>query len=261
MLVYKYVSPEAGIKTIKNGHIRFSQADALNDPFEIYPNFDTYRKSLKEAIHEELKNNSIEMDIIERESKIQKDVDIIIENRFNHIRKEGLVLSLTKKRNNLVMWSHYTNAHRGFVIGFDSDNSFFHEVTPQRNTTPLTPVKYIEERVSVPSFKAKIITSKEYMEFFLTKSIHWKYEEELRMIVTPMDENIIEEKDGNELDIYVFDFPPECIKEIIFGYLSTTELKRRISEIVASCYPHVELFEAQPSETDFDLNIKPYRVS
>ncbi len=162
------------------------------------------------------------------------------------------------------MWSHYTYSHRGFVIGLDSTNQFFHQ-RKLGMLNQIIDVKYTNTRASFPSLTQVIEDDwdnlgKIFEKCFLTKSTHWAYEEELRVLSQP-DYGKIIGKDNNGLDIYVFDFPPECLKEIIFGYLSTTELKRRISEIVASRYPHVELFEAQPSETDFDLDIKPYWVS
>jgi hypothetical protein len=43
MLIYKYVVPER-IDVIENVSIRFTQADALNDPFEIKPSFNLYKK-------------------------------------------------------------------------------------------------------------------------------------------------------------------------------------------------------------------------
>ena len=256
MLVYKYVVPER-IDILENGYLRFSQADALNDPFESYPRYDQFERGLKELRYAVKGYNP--NDIIRRNPRVDKDAQDLRKWFRDKMKSNTLVFSLTKKRNNLVMWSHYTNAHRGFVIGFDSNNLFFRQKT-SRNTGPLAEVEYADERVSVPFGKSvsdELV--KVYRKVFFTKSIHWAYEEELRVLSQPSYGKIIG-KDNNGLDIYVFDFPPECLKEIIFGYLSTTELKRRISEIVASRYPHVELFEAQPSETDFDLDIKSYRV-
>ena len=75
------------------------------------------------------------------------------------------------------------------------------------------------------------------------------------MLAQPMAENI-GGKDRRGLDMYFHEIHPECVKEIIFGYLMKTEHRKEISTIVEQYYPHVELFEAQPSETSFDLDIK-----
>lgn len=93
---------------------------------------------------------------------------------------------------------------------------------------------------------------------FLTKSNHWAYEEELRMLAKP--EGATVKKRGNDgFDILLFKFPPELLKEIIFGHLMELPLRQKISDIVQRNCPQVQLFEAQLSEHDFDLEIVPYR--
>lgn len=258
MLVYKYVTPER-IDILENGYIRFSQADALNDPFEAHPSFALHRKLIKERYYETKVFNPY--DIIKRDLVFDKNLQDEFKKLHNIVKRDIFILSLTKKRNNLVMWSHYTNSHRGFVIGFDSHNSFFQDEN-FHNATPLIKVEYREERTIMPDldeiFEDEFLTAEACKKLYFTKSIHWRYEEELRMIGNLKSGRIIG-KDDNKLDIKVFDFPPECLKEITFGYMMKIECKQKISKIVESRYPHVELFDAQPSETNFDLSIKPYR--
>jgi len=53
MLIYKYVVPDR-IDILENGNIRFTQVDALNDPFESYPCFTLYAKSFSESVSKHL---------------------------------------------------------------------------------------------------------------------------------------------------------------------------------------------------------------
>ncbi len=55
MLVYKYVVSEK-IDVIKNRSIRFSQAGALNNPFEIKPSSNLYERLLKEKCRKNFKS-------------------------------------------------------------------------------------------------------------------------------------------------------------------------------------------------------------
>jgi Protein of unknown function (DUF2971) len=102
------------------------------------------------------------------------------------------------------MWSHYADSHRGFVIGFDSDNPFFHREKP-RTMTPLDEVRYSNKRPVMPPFD-EITPENTHELVFLTKSEHWAYEEELRMFAQPRAANAIE-KDNRDFDLYLFDLP------------------------------------------------------
>jgi hypothetical protein len=65
---------------------------------------------------------------------------------------------------------------------------------------------------------------------------------------------------GNDgLDIFLFKFPPESLREVIFGHLMQQTLKQKISEIAKKLYPNIELFETRLNETEFDLDVIPYR--
>ena len=166
------------------------------------------------------------------------------------------MLSLTMKRNNLLMWSHYADSHRGFVIGFDENNPFFRKEKP-RTMTPLYEVRYSDKRPVVPPF-AEQLPEDMHETVFLTKSEDWAYEEELRMFAQPRAANAVE-KDSRGFDMYLFNLPPEVFVEIIFGLLMSPNVKNEIATIVEGRYPHIELYEAKLSETDFDLEIVPYR--
>jgi hypothetical protein len=252
MFVYKYVSPR-GIDILKSGRIRFTQADAFNDPFESSPRFDVLRESLERDFRAVAQVS---------EEEIQKNALSSCNQYLRRLRTQFLALCLTTERNNLLMWAHYTNEHRGFVIGLDSKHSFFSEVGPTKNTTPLTKVDYVDERVSMPPIEDHMqmggIPLTVIRNFFYSKSIHWAYENEFRMLAQPFDENTCG-KDCNGLDRYFHDLPPECVKEIVFGYLMEQSTIDEILGLVDERYRHVELFEARPSETRFDLDIEPYR--
>jgi hypothetical protein len=261
MLVYKYTSSDAGKLIIENNSLRFSQIEVLNDPFELQPSFDLYKKSIKGFVRNGFESRAVDfnsMTFIEQESWIQKvakpSIDALTENL-----KEFLVLSLTKKRENLLMWSHYANSHRGLVIGFDYDNPFFNGIKP--NVSIAYEVKYSKKRPAFFDYnriRVRDAPKEEIINLLLTKSLWWEYEEEIRMFAHPSAATNVK-KNENGLDIYLFDFPKECLKQIIFGSLMKSDEKREIAEITNSLYPNIELLEAIPSETEFALRFKPYK--
>jgi hypothetical protein len=258
MPIYKYVTP-ARIDVLRNGRVRFTQAAAMNDPFEAHPCFIELRKSLEDRARRLVKSVESKFDahsIVAGNLIIPKMVRDDVAKFQSDLAAEYPMLSLTGKRNNLLMWSHYADSHRGFVIGFDSDNPFFHREKP-RTMTPLDEVTYSNKRPVMPPFEKS--NPENAYEMFLTKSEEWAYEEELRMFAQPRMANGVE-KDSRGFAIYLFDMPPEVFVEIIFGLLMSADVKHEIAAIVEERYPHIELHEAKLSETDFDLDIVPYRT-
>jgi hypothetical protein len=158
------------------------------------------------------------------------------------------------------MWSHYADSHKGVVIGFDHDNQFFHQ-TAHPQITCAYDVKYSDKRpefFDFVNFWKMNISVDDYRIMLLTKSLHWEKEEEVRMFASPLaGKNVGKDKDN--FDIYLFDFPKECIKQIIFGNQMAISEKVELVKISEKLYPHAELLEATQSNSGFGLKFKPYR--
>lgn len=254
MLVYKYVHPDR-VDILENGTIRFTQPYALNDPFDSNPNYNLFRESVRKRTQALLKDHSKQLSAFHYAAAqffILDQSKHYLEEMKRKLNDDFAILSLTQNKNNLLMWSHYADSHRGFVLGFDSDHHFFSK-EPPRVMTPLTEVKYSDQRPIVPVFEEA--TSQDVANIlFFTKSKHWEYEEEKRMLAKPTAAtNKVEVKGG--FNIYLYKFPPEILKEVIFGCLMSLELKKRIAAITKNKFKDVLLNEAQLNDKEFDLKI------
>ncbi len=78
------------------------------------------------------------------------------------------------------------------------------------------------------------------------------------MFAQPKAANLVE-KDNRGFDLYLFDLPPEVFTEVILGHWMTQDKKTEIVATVQDKYPQIEVYEAKLSETDFDLDVVPYR--
>lgn len=117
---------------------------------------------------------------------------------------------LSKRWDRLLMWSHYAKHHTGFVIGFRS-----HELVKALNEPALVAVRYADDRPTITDDMLDC-TPKAGGVFSLalrTKSKEWHYEEEVRLIVSPKREKLIEDPDGSR---YVA-IPPSAIETVILG--------------------------------------------
>lgn len=257
MPAYKYVTP-ARIDIVRNGRVRFTQAAALNDPFEAHPCFTVLRESFEKRERALLKSLEGRVDIhtaVAAEIMIPLKVRNGVAKFQREMATQWPMLSLTRKRNNLLMWSHYADSHRGFVIGFDTDHQFFHREGP-RPISSLDEVVYLEKRPVVPKFEE--IPPNLHEIVFLTKGGHWAYEEELRMFAKPAAADAVE-RDDRGFEVYLFGLPPEVFKEILFGQQMSRRDKDEIATVAKDKYPNIELYQAQLNDTDFDLDVVPYR--
>jgi hypothetical protein len=254
MIVYKYLHPER-VDVLKNNRIRFTQPAALNDPFEMMPNLREIRRyyaALSDDVNRDMDPSWAAVQSILTQWKITDTF-----GRWQADNPSNLAfLSLSKNRNNLLMWSHYCNSHRGFVVGFDSTDPFFRLAKPDVKSI-LQEVRYSFDRPIMPA------TDNCSVEFFrtkdniLTKSIDWKYEEELRMFAKPTEADATKPGcDGHP--IYLFNFPADSVSEVILGLRTPVETQKEILEIVRNTYPKAKLFKADLNQSKFDLDILPY---
>lgn len=95
MRLYKYLSKPRTI--LNDGYIRATQLSCLNDPFEA--------KYCKTGLEKLCLAHNI-------------DYKDSLAHITNEINKVG-VISLTEAKDNLLMWAHYADEHRGVAIGLD----------------------------------------------------------------------------------------------------------------------------------------------
>lgn len=158
-------------------------------------------------------------------------------------RLEGYgVYCLSKKPDDILMWSHYADSHKGMCLVFDANI-----ISKHFNCQP---VKY---KNAYPSFKQCLDSRKHQLNLaplILTKSKHWKYESEVRLIVEP--ESINEEGTKRLIKI-----PSNALVGVIFGCESSYHDKEIIREILKSKSRKVEFYDARKSSIEFSLVINP----
>lgn len=156
------------------------------------------------------------------------------EDVHNSNRKVHGVFSVTPINNNILMWSHYANSHKGFCVGFDSVKLFEH-------LGGGGPVSYLKEFPIISPVEDR---DKQYGCQVMTKSIHWGYEVEYRLTTF--------QKTNQNIDI-----PKEAITEVVFGAKMLPEHKKEIKILLTEKLPHVKCFSVVPEKSKFELTIVP----
>ncbi len=155
MILYKYIDNSSLDRFFKDGYIsiKFTPHSEFNDPFESYG----YA----------LDDESIES----------------LTMRYE-INQKLACLCLSKNPLNVLMWSHYADKHQGFVVAIDTERAGYDDEEKCLITAPKGDIDYLESRV-----KSKLLISQDNIydtdvigKLLLTKSLHWKYEQEIRII-------------------------------------------------------------------------------
>jgi hypothetical protein len=239
MIVYKYLAPER-IDVLENSRIRFTQIALLNDPFETLPYFGHLKKYL-----------------LNQDPEVA-DVQLLATSSL--LNRMFVILSLSKVRNNLLMWAHYTNSHKGFVVGFDSSSPFF-KPGNGKGVDGLKEVKYSKKRNRVPAEDDKSFDDPTLpilgRSITFIKSSAWRYEKEMRILAYTLSADAnSKDSDGNL--IYLFDFPPNSVKQIIIGHNASPLLRERIVSLKIQQYPNAKLFREVLDNSQFELKIEPF---
>lgn len=253
-MLFKYLSP-ARIDVLERLSIRFTQPSALNDPFEsailvdasAHHDIQSVVSGLRKQAEDEglIPTNQEEEDILEQAlAELEAHANDLIhpssigKQLVELINRAQGVLSLSRTPDSLLMWSHYADSHKGFVLGLDESHEFFS--MPDGNGRPTTPhsVIYTSRRQTVQ------VASEDFYERLLCyKSLEWAYEQEVRIFRTfGRNQDDFAKNDGNS--IHLFDVPGDCIKEIYLGANISDNLVNRIMRASEWHHLNVKIFRA-----------------
>ncbi|MCH7989143.1 MAG: DUF2971 domain-containing protein [Planctomycetes bacterium] len=151
-------------------------------------------------------------------------------------RKVG-ILSLTERNDDILMWSHYADEHKGICIEFrtDIDSSFFVKAEPVAYSK-----KYPQLNLLEVVTNEKIRAAAPWM---LTKSVHWKYEREWRVLDFVAGRGIRT-------------FPAECLSGVYFGCRTPPDEKETVMAWVSAMPHSVAVYQATESPAHFRLDIE-----
>ena len=243
--LYRYQSlDEKYLNVFSKKELFFSSPIYLNDPFDCKA-FLTYKncsiddlfnyiffqvKRGKEAkklpaTEEGLRKEALGLLSKVLEDEILKGDSSLSQSMEDHKRKfledisELGILSLSERKDDLLMWAHYAAGHTGYCLEFDK-KKLEEWVTSIRETKKFIKLEKVIYNESYP-------TLKDYMEyvsrgpgssldelFLLRKSSHWEYEKEWRIIIS------IDVKDPNSQR---YQFPEEMLTGVILGLKSDHE--------------------------------------
>ncbi|WP_458724952.1 DUF2971 domain-containing protein [Pseudomonas mandelii] len=278
MLGYKYRAiNKYSLETLTNNTVYFSKHTDFNDPFEFSTPFPDLKRMYTEVsigVDRLLAQKNIS---IENHKHLKKICQIIIKEKSSSLDKihEKIkqtlettgVYSLSKTNDEILMWSHYADNHKGFCIGFEN----LHQ-----NTTPVTkplPINYTDQYTDLSSpelileFYKKMygqyislpdaLWKKKYLELgketkFLDdqrggiavltdKYEKWSYEQEFRLI--------------DQKGFGLRPFNSICLKTITFGLRTSSHDIETIVSICKNKKTNIEFYKTQKEKNTFALKV------
>lgn len=227
MILYKYYAPnEYAFKSIAVNGLWCHNPKKMNDPFEcLWRAHRIYKKSDILEFKKEIEKNKSSLN-----TKFLQMDDIMIVAIFDKFREklinEFSFCALSETYNNILMWSHYSKSHSGFVLGIEFGEMDHH----------FQKVRYLSK---LPNFSAKkfaklYLNADEKPDYMLKdlsiKSRDWSYEKEWR---------IWRGKPG-----YI-KYDSKQIKEIYFGINCSIETKALVYRLATPDDPDFKFFEME----------------
>jgi hypothetical protein len=240
--LYKYMRVTDHVLTsLSTGKFWFAKPPTFNDPFDCALNVadDALEESVQHALHRAMNEPDYVPGTIDPSSPATPDEILAFEEFRTGIATQFAemgIFCLCEACDDLLMWCHYADSHRGLCVGFAraEDNPLGDDASP---------VRYQRDypRLSIADFDPKAHPDS-IDHIWLTKAASWSYEREWRLLRTH----------GN----YAYSiFSP--ISKIVFGARITDADRLRVQRALASLSPCPEYFQARKSGTSFEVVIEP----
>lgn len=187
---YKYrpmndaTAVERAEEIVLGNKIYFAGPTTFNDPFDLKPAYSlaaTQEKQREDFLRLSRKfhplltedEHAAEADKVMRGGLSPENIEAttrVIQGMLRQVLSNVGVFCVSTKRDEILMWSHYADAHKGVCLEFDGYGPLMahaHQVIYSAARTPVNP--YEDDGFAVD-------------QAMLTKSLHWKYEEEWRLV-------------------------------------------------------------------------------
>jgi hypothetical protein len=261
-VLYKYCD-QAGIEILRSLELKLPYISQVNDPLECSPFL--YCPNDKVAIEVRYLSALARRGRLPPPDYKKLDIDLICEKLEEIIREvleyyksKSCLLSVSETAQNTVMWAHYTDKHKGAVIGIDF-NHIFPDTNKERGIL-MNAVSYSKQRPQINILSE--LVPEIFGKSLLIKSVDWDYEKEFRSIFfvdyleVMQRQGLANLKDFNGEKTWFLRLNPESIREVVFGLYTEESLKSAIRKLIDRPeLQHVKLYQSEESKT-YTLNLK-----
>ena len=234
-VLYKYLDAEGGLKMLENSTLKFTNAIKFNDPFDCHPSLVDYSN-----IPNKIKGNKAGELLVKMYAGTPKR---IIDGTW--------ICSLTKRNDNLLMWSYYSN-HEGICIGLNIDkvkkSLSKHEGIPIG--CPEIEVQY-KNIIEKPDY-FRNMDKLDFLRYQIgTKAKDWEHEEEVRLYTRG---NRFMNLLNYNKEPYFLTINGECFETLYLGVRIEDNDKNKIVNAARNSNPNIMIYQMATDTVAFKLN-------
>ena len=262
-LLFKYIGAKYGPENLTKRRLKLSRISSFNDPFDCMPRL-AKRKVTVEEMKQELLHGVTGIEAAS--DYIRTNLDASVESGLKIAQATSSQLisesqetadifaravcfthSDIEQSDEVLMWSHYGQSHKGIRVGFQFPQGL-HE---------LSPVHYQKERVEV-YLGARPVSQpglgEDLKKSMFTKSKAWDYEKEYRMLV--LSEAWTKDSSLPPPDNEFLTIDTLWVVNVAFGAKVDRKVAESKAHELSATYPHVEWLIAEYHPTHFSLVYK-----
>jgi Protein of unknown function (DUF2971) len=261
MQLFKYVEP-ARVDILENERIAFTPPNRFKDPFEFRPAIaPPRRRYLKHELREATKQEWLESPDFYRglnrkqrrveDKKASKEAFRLIksgkashsehfqDSLVNVVSKGIGLLCLCATGNENLMWYHYADGHRGFVIEFNTDHADFQKLGKAYEVI-------YSDKPPIYDFE------KPSLDHWRFKPKYLKYEAEYRIMANLPNSTPHKTPDGQPL--YLANLPRACVKAVYLGHRMEKKVRDKILQILSGT--SIGKIDVIPNRDDYTLSYR-----
>jgi len=162
--------------------------------------------------------------------RVPVDLHVLSEAHRKQLATALGVSCFVATRDSLLMWSHYSDKHRGFCLGFSTTGE------PLRRAMP---VQYVN---SYPHVHVTASDEEQMQVMVFTKSDVWAYEHEWRVMLNTVG---------------LVAYPEDALTEVIFGLNMSDADKAALRELVDQRHHQPMVFQAARASNAYGIVVEP----
>lgn len=225
-------------RLISDGELYFSSLDDLNDPFEFYwreqfPQDSEEREEFIWKFCRAVASDALEPILLELRRQLEKwmqrsELGVIGLVPTAAEFQEG-VFCASERFDDLLMWSHYADKHRGVCVSLRTDRMAGRRILQ---------VNYREDIEIIDAWDYVRHTTEAFVKASIRKSPHWSYEREWRT-VGPKG----------------VQFFPDVVDCVIVGAAARDSTRKEVRDFVESTGKKIKVVEARRDLNQYRLQI------
>lgn len=242
-VLYKYCSVDTAEKIFRSGSVLLNSPFGFNDPFDMmlrveWPEDDNVLRRAVAAYCPESEAEAAFQNALRRRGQFAGEMP---PNVLELLGKMG-VSCFSEARDNILMWGHYGDKHRGVCLGFRWQGIRAALVRSGLETGYMRVMKEVSYSDDFPVWKVGAPESD--MNSLSTKASFWAYEQEWRIIVPQW---------AGQLQ----PFPKSAFGYVIFGAKISGDGKARIVQAALGTGHDPDFLQASMAKDKYALEIVP----